>query len=68
MYLIDGGEVIGLMTRIAQRERVAQRDPEASQALQNDATFGIGNALERLVALGCFAPRVQQYHRSALRI
>jgi hypothetical protein len=41
--------VIGLMTLVLQRERAAQRDPHASQALQNNATLRIGNALERLV-------------------
>jgi hypothetical protein len=65
MYLGDGGEVIGLMTLVPERERIAQRDPHASQALQNNATLRIGNALERLVALGCFAPRVQQHYCTA---
>jgi hypothetical protein len=56
MYLGNGGELAGAIGFIEQRAFVAQGNPQASQTFQNNASLGIGNELDGVVAFGCFAP------------
>jgi hypothetical protein len=65
MNLGDGGELANLI-RFVEQQRVADLDPQASQALQDDAALRIGNALYGAVALGCFDPRIYKQHRTPL--
>ncbi|HUI96112.1 MAG TPA: hypothetical protein VLX44_10190 [Xanthobacteraceae bacterium] len=54
MDLLDGGELIGAIRLVEDRERIAHREPQAAQTLENDTAFGIGDALDGAGAFGGF--------------
>jgi hypothetical protein len=46
------------MRIVQKRQLIAECNPHASKTFQNDAAFGIGDALDRAVTFICFAPRI----------
>src|SRR5579871_3351316 len=60
------GQLGGSLRLIEQSLPISQRNPQVSQAAQDDAALGIGNDRHGALAFSGFAPGVQEYHVAGL--
>jgi hypothetical protein len=58
MNLGNRGQSAGSLRSVEKSLFVAQCNPNAPQTTQDNASFRIGNDLNRSFTFGCFAPRV----------